>query len=131
MYELTDSEHDGVTQLNAEYRKAFMLNKFAAYGVLYLLADADGPFMLADSEKDEEGTKSCLLPVWPHERFTADFAAAENLSSMQVREVSAALFQESWLPVLRENGIMLALLPLSGDSDFCVIDPEELTAETA
>ncbi len=128
MYDLTDSEHDAVTRLNAEYRKSFFLNKFAEHGVLCLLADEDGPFMLADSEEDDEGGKSCLLPVWPHERFAADFAAAENLSTMQVKEVTAALFQESWLPVLHANGIMLALLPLSGDSDFCVIDPEELTA---
>ncbi len=125
MYTLSDTEHAAVGQLNADYRKAHFVNKYRENAELYILTDAEGPFLLDDQEPDEEGRISTLLPVWCHPRYAEDFAAVADLTGLTPKGITAQMFKESWVPFLSENNLMLAVMPqLQGD--FAVMEPNEL-----
>ncbi len=125
MYQLSDSEHAAVLQLNPDYRRAHFLTKFREFKELYFLCDSEGPFLLQDSEADEDGNTSTLLPVWCHPRYAEDFAASQELSGFKPQSVSAAAFAASWIPFLEENKFLVALMPLA-DCDFAVLEPAEV-----
>lgn len=120
MYNLEQTEHDAVLTLNAEYRQAHFLQKIKEIQGLYIIVDSEGPFLICDLDEDENGMKSNVLPVFCHETYANDYIKAQHIEGAQVKFVSAKVFKEKWQPFLKENFILLAIMPVS--DEFCVLE---------
>lgn len=125
MYELTSTEHDAVLKLNADYRRSHFETKVKAEGEFCLIVDADGPYMLEDPEQ-EGGEWSNVLPVWPHETFAREFIEAQGIENAEVKHVTVKIFNEQWVPFLRENKVAVGYLPVPGSAEFEIDEPQEL-----
>lgn len=120
MGELTEKQLEAVPQLNAEYRQAHFLARIKEIGGLYIAADGNGPCLMEDTGEDEEGKRSTVLPVFSHERFAQNYIGSQRMEGAKAEFVSAAAFTDKWQPFLKENGILLAVMPVG--SDFCVLE---------
>ena len=127
MYDLSDKELTAVQQLNADYRQAHLVQKIKSTGEICILADENGPFLMQDSENDDEGHSATLLPVWCHPRLAEAFVQGQNLSGLEVKTVPLSVFNDSWRPFLTQEQILIALLPLP-NSDFNVMEGAEFCA---
>ncbi len=132
MSELNDREFEAVLQLNADYLQSFYESRVRKQQCLYVLADADGPLMLEDSESDDEGELATILPVWSDARLAEYYAGAAGLNGFEVKRVPAKIWNEHWLAFRQEEKILVGFMPLNPDSDFNVADPALIgAAETA
>lgn len=122
MYELTQKEHDAVLSLNAEYRQAHFLQKVKEEQGLYILLQDDGPYLLEDTEEDDDNKKSYILPVWCHEQYATEYAKAEKLDGLKPQFVTLKAWNENWVKMLQDQSLLLGFMLVS-DGDFTVEDP--------
>lgn len=126
MFELTDQVFNAVFALDEEYRKSNCLSNCEEHNVICILKGNDGaPLMLEDSpaEDEEAGLFHTTMPVWCHPRYAQyymDNSMDDHSETYQIAELSLELFKKSWIPVLLENKIALAFMPLEKDKMFCI-----------
>ncbi|MCR5084480.1 MAG: DUF2750 domain-containing protein [Succinivibrionaceae bacterium] len=121
MAELTERELSAVRALNPEYR-AFFFRNHAQDGV-YILVNAEGPYLIEDTEPDEEGRLSTVLPVWCDARLAEGYAQLVPDLGLRAQRIEAGAFGREWVPMLREQGALLGLMPLSPEDEMEVDDP--------
>ncbi len=125
MYELSDKEFEAVQSLNADYRKAHCLDKVKEQGGLYILLMDDEPFVLEDTEEDDDKVKSSVLPVWCHERYVNAYIEGEKLENCKAQFVTAKAWNENWVKPLAENQALIGFMLVSG-GDFAVDEPQQI-----
>ena len=126
MSELTDKEFEAILQLNSDYRKAMFLKSVNENSGLYVLVDDEGPLILEDTEADENNTLFSVIPVWSHERLAMKYASENELSSMRAQFITRNVWNEKWVPMLKEqHNVLIGFMPVL-DKDFDVDDPQEL-----
>ena len=125
MSELTDKEFEAILQLNSDYRKAMFLKSVNENSGLYVLVDDEGPLILEDTEADENNTLFSVIPVWSHERLAMKYASENELSSMRAQFITRNVWNEKWVPMLKEQpNVLIGFMPVF-DKDFDVDDPQE------
>ncbi|MDY6322370.1 MAG: DUF2750 domain-containing protein [Succinivibrio sp.] len=122
MSELTQKEHDAAQALNAEYRRAFFMNRVREAGCFWIITDEDGPVVLEEQSEDAGGQ---VLPVFSDEVFARDFIASQQLEGASPQKISCAVYAEKWYPALKEGGGLLAFMPVP-DGEFETDLPEKL-----
>lgn len=126
MSELTDKELEAIKSLNAEYRQAMFKRVASEQEGLYVLVDNDGPLILEDTEEDENNNLYSVLPVWSHERLATEYAKENKLESMKAQFITKKAWNESWVPMFKEQkNVLVGFMPV-GDGDFSVDDPVEI-----
>ena len=126
MTELTDKEFEAILQLNSDYRKAMFLKSVNENNGLYVLVDDDGPLILEDTEADENNIMFSVVPVWSHERLAQKYAKENEMTSMKAQFITRNVWNEKWVPMLKEQpNVLIGFMPVL-DKDFDVDDPKEL-----
>lgn len=149
-YEITEREYNASLQLNADYREHQFFNKIIKGLDVFVLKNNEDLLMLNMSpeeqddvviqlskyQKDHEPTPKTqteegipTIPLWSHEKFAqyyADHATDANFGKgFEPKAVPLAVFLEKWLPQLKNNGIELAIFPLSNDETWNIISVDE------
>ncbi len=125
MYEISNKEFEAVLCLNSDYRKAHFLNKVKENKEIYILTQEDGPFLLEDKE-DSDGEISTVLPVWCHEEYAQKYVELAALSNTAVQKVTAKAWNENWISFLKEQNILIGIMPIDENTDFEIEEPEEI-----
>ncbi|NLK85829.1 MAG: DUF2750 domain-containing protein [Aeromonadales bacterium] len=124
MSELTDKEFEAILSLNAEYRQAMFDRVVAEKEGLYILADEEGPLILEDTEEDENNNLFSIIPVWSDERLATAWAKESGNESMKAQFITKKAWNESWVPMLKEQkNVLLGIMPVA-EKDFSVEDLE-------
>lgn len=119
-------EFEAVLQLNADYKEKYALDKIKAQQALYIIEQEQEPYMLEDTQEDEEGNISVLLPIFSAEEFANYYISKNNLTNAKVIAIKLDVYKKSWALVLNENKVLLAIMPADKDSLFNVKEPLEL-----
>ena len=126
MTELTDKEFEAILQLNSDYRKAMFLKSVNENNGLYVLVDDDGPLILEDTEADENNIMFSVVPVWSHERLAQKYEKENEMTSMKAQFITRNVWNEKWVPMLKDQpNVLIGFMPVS-DKDFDVDDPQEI-----
>ncbi|HAR79253.1 MAG TPA: hypothetical protein DCR21_00325 [Succinivibrionaceae bacterium] len=92
---------------------------------IYILTQEDGPFLLEDKE-DSDGEISTVLPVWCHEEYAQKYVELAALSNTAVQKVTAKAWNENWISFLKEQNILIGIMPIDENTDFEIEEPEEI-----
>ena len=126
MSQLTEKEFEAIKALNAEYRQAMFKRVSAEIEGLYVLVDNDGPLFLEDTEEDDEHNLYSVLPVWSHEQLATAYAQDNKLEGMKAQFITKKAWNESWVPMFKEQQkVLIGFMPI-GEADFSVDDPQEI-----
>lgn len=96
---------NAILNLSSQERCEHTLKRIADSGVLYVLADEEGDWILWGDEKNSS------LAIWPELEFARIMANSEDKNS-DIYEIEIEEFLEDGIPWLIENNIGIAVFPI-------------------
>ena len=67
-----------------------------------------------------------VVPVWSHERLAQKYAKENEMTSMKAQFITRNVWNEKWVPMLKDQpNVLIGFMPVS-DKDFDVDDPQEI-----
>ena len=96
---------NAILNLSSQERCEHTLKRIADSGVLYVLADEEGDWILWGDEKNSS------LAIWPELEFARIMANPEDKNS-DIYEIEIEEFLEDGIPWLIENNIGIAVFPI-------------------
>jgi Protein of unknown function (DUF2750) len=101
---MNDQEFENVLALPAPRRYDYSIKRIAEEEVVWTLASDAGYTLLGDDEGHE------LVPVWPHERLAAAYAAARSAADCP-RSITLSDWLEKWIPGMQRDQRWVAIFP--------------------
>lgn len=101
---------NAILNLSSQERYEHTLKRITDSGVLYVLADKDGDWILWGDEKISS------LAIWPELEFARIMANSEDKNS-DIYEIKIEEFLEDGIPWLIENKIGIAVFPISNNPE--------------
>lgn len=101
---------NAILNLSSQERYEHTLKRITDSGVLYVLADKDGDWILWGDEKNSS------LAIWPELEFARIMENSENKNS-DIYEIKIEEFLEDGIPWLIENKIGIAVFPISNNPE--------------
>ena len=101
---------NAILNLSSQERYEHTLKRITDSGVLYVLADKDGDWILWGDEKN------LSLAIWPELEFARIMANSEDKNS-DIYEIEIEEFLEDGIPWLIENNIGIAVFPIPNNPE--------------
>ena len=101
---------NAILNLSSEERYEHTLKRITDSGVLYVLADKDGDWILWGDEKNSS------LAIWPELEFARILANSDDKNS-DIYEIEIEEFLENGIPWLIENKIGIAVFPIPNNPE--------------
>lgn len=107
---LHEKEINAILNLSSQERYEHTLKRITDSGVLYVLADKDGDWILWGDEKNSS------LAIWPELEFARILANSDDKNS-DIYEIEIEEFLENGIPWLIENKIGIAVFPIPNNPE--------------
>ncbi len=126
----TETQHNAIKQLNAEYRAHHFFTTVKKEASLYVLHNGTTMLMLNASDDNNE-PELCAIPVWPSADFAQEYTACDpTYTSYAPKAVPLSVFLDKWLPTLGDK-VEFAIFPVSADEETLLCNTTEIAEEFA
>ena len=115
IWELSDEEIAATSQLAAEARYEYFVEKTLEHGEIWSLKNEEG-WVLGEATEDIEA-----IPVWPHPKY-AELCATGAWADHEAQSISLDVFLERFVPGMLADNRVLAVFEVPGGTAL-VTDP--------
>jgi len=116
-YALSHKDHLAALRLSNHQRYQHFIDKVAAHGEIWSLANAEG-WVTLTSEGDN------CLPVWPHPDYAAEWATGD-WADCEPKAIELPVWLERWTPGLTADETWLVVFP-NLKEEALLVEPAEL-----